>query len=157
MPVSGVWRGMSVMGPSKGRGGGVNALQNVYKCHMMMQQQVTLESLDRKLESLRVLLTRLLDTVSGENAGRRETKEKRDVVAEMPPIRNVEAADLLGMSTRQLQRVRRRYRLVWEIRGREVFYQLAPILRAIRRFNLCWNATVLDRLMDAHRSLPYVR
>lgn len=122
-----------------------------------MQQQVTLESLDRKLESLRVLLTRLLDTVSGENAGRRETKEKRDVVAEMPPIRNVEAADLLGMSTRQLQRVRRRYRLVWEIRGREVFYQLAPILRAIRRFNLCWNATVLDRLMDAHRSLPYVR
>lgn len=63
---------------------------------------------------------------------------------------------LLNMSTRQLQRVRRRYQLTWIERGREVFYNLAPLLKAIRRLNLKWSETTLEEIRKKYKKVPAV-
>lgn len=73
-----------------------------------------------------------------------------------PFLPNAMAARLLNMSTRQLQRVRRRYQLTWIERGREVFYHLQPLLKAIRRLNLKWSEATLDEIRKKYKRVPAV-
>lgn len=93
---------------------------------MLYQRTVTLEE----------TLTLILNLLTKEDRKKKESKEEKDELSSIPPIPNAMAARLLHMSTRQLQRVRRRYQLKWEERGREVFYHLVPLLKAISRLNL---------------------
>lgn len=119
-----------------------------------MEQQPTLESLSRKIDSIQALLMKALDLLSNEKEQQIRKKEEKDVIREMPPIRNSDAAGLLQMSTRQLQRVRKTYKLKWERRGREVYYFLTPIISAIRIRNLRWNRQLLEKLLAGYRQLP---
>ena len=89
-----------------------------------------------------------------EDRKKKESKEEKDELSSIPPIPNAMAARLLHMSTRQLQRVRRRYQLKWEERGREVFYHLVPLLKAISRLNLKWSETVLEEIKRRYKKVP---
>ena len=102
---------------------------------MLYQRTVTLE------ETLSLILAIL-------------TKEEKDELSSIPPIPNAMAARLLHMSTRQLQRVRRRYQLTWIERGREVFYHLAPIIKAISRLQLKWSEAVLEEIRNKYKKVP---
>ena len=119
-----------------------------------MEQQITLETLLRKIDGLRELLTKALDLLSKEKTAGREERDDQEALRAMPPISNYDAARLLRISTRQLQRVRGKYRLVWEARGRGVFYSLPSIIRAIRAYNLDWNDSVLRSLISNYHRLP---
>ncbi len=122
-----------------------------------MEQQITLETLHQRIDSLQELLMNVLDLLSKEKKKQSKENEERDDMMSMPPISNYDAAQLLLMSTRQLQRVRRKYKLIWEERGREVYYHLTPIIKAIRNFNLHWNQSVLEKLMSNYKKLPEIR
>ncbi len=119
-----------------------------------MEQQITLEMLYQRTVTLEETLSLILDILTKEERKKKEAKEKEVDLSSIPPIPNAIAARLLQMSTRQLQRVRRRYQLKWEERGREVFYHLAPLLKAISRLNLKWNEAMLEEIKRRYKKVP---
>lgn len=119
-----------------------------------MEQTITLEMLYQRTVTLEETLTLILNLLTKEDRKKKELKEEKDELSSIPPIPNAMAARLLHMSTRQLQRVRRRYQLKWEERGREVFYHLVPLLKAISRLNLKWSETVLEEIKRRYKKVP---
>lgn len=119
-----------------------------------MEQQITLEMLYQRTVTLEETLSLILALLTKEDRKKKEAKEDKDEISSIPPIPNAMAARLLHMSTRQLQRVRRRYQLTWIERGREVFYHLLPLLKAIRRLNLKWSEAVLEEIRSRYKKVP---
>ena len=119
-----------------------------------MEQQITLETLYQRTVTLEETLSLILNLLTKEERKKKEAKDEKDEITSIPPIPNAMAARLLNMSTRQLQRVRRRYQLTWIERGREVFYHLPPLLKAIRRLNLKWSEAVLEDIKSKYRKVP---
>jgi hypothetical protein len=122
-----------------------------------MEQTITLELLYKRTVTLEETLGLILDLLTKEDRKKKEQRDEREEISSIAPIPNSLAARLLKMSTRQLQRVRRQYRLTWEERGREVYYHLVPILKAITRLNLKWSETVLEEIKKANRKIPTLR
>lgn len=121
-----------------------------------MEQQITLETLYQRTVTLEETLSLILSLLTKEERKKKEAKDEKDEITSIPPIPNAMAARLLNMSTRQLQRVRRRYQLTWIERGREVFYNLAPLLKAIRRLNLKWSEATLEEIRKKYKKVPSV-
>ena len=119
-----------------------------------MEQQITLEMLYQRTVTLEETLSLILAILTKEERKKKEAKEEKDKLSSIPPIPNAMAARLLHMSTRQLQRVRRRYQLTWIERGREVFYHLAPIIKAISRLQLKWSEAVLEEIRNKYKKVP---
>jgi len=111
---------------------------------MLYQRTVTLEE----------TLSLILAILTKEERKKKEAKEEKDELSSIPPIPNAMAARLLHMSTIQLQRVRRRYHLTWMERCREVFYHLAPIIKAISRLQLKWSEAVLEEIRNKYKKVP---
>lgn len=122
-----------------------------------MEQTITLELLYQRTITLEETLGLILDLLTKEDRKKKEQRDEREEITSIAPIPNSLAARLLKMSTRQLQRVRRQYRLTWEERGREVYYHLMPILKAITRLNLKWSEAVLEEIKKSNRKIPTVR
>lgn len=122
-----------------------------------MEQTITLELLYQRTITLEETLGLILDLLTKEDRKKKEQRDEREEITSIAPIPNSLAARLLKMSTRQLQRVRRQYRLTWEERGREVYYHLMPILKAITRLNLKWSEAVLEEIKKANRKIPTMR
>lgn len=122
-----------------------------------MEQTITLELLYKRTVTLEETLGLILDLLTKEDRKKKEQRDEREEISSIAPIPNSLAARLLKMSTRQLQRVRRQYRLTWEERGREVYYHLVPILKAITRLNLKWSEAVLEEIKKSNRKIPTVR
>ncbi len=122
-----------------------------------MEQTITLELLYKRTVTLEETLGLILDLLTKEDRKKKEQRDEREEISSIAPIPNSLAARLLKMSTRQLQRVRRQYRLTWEERGREVYYHLVPILKAITRLNLKWSEAVLEEIKKANRKIPTLR
>lgn len=114
---------------------------------MLYQRSVTMEE----------TLALILNLLTKEDRKKKEMREECEDISSIPPIQNYMAAKLLRMSPRQLQRVRRKYKLTWEERGREVFYHLVPIIKAISRLQLKWSEAVLDEIKKSHKKIPTVR
>ena len=121
-----------------------------------MEQQITLEMLYQRTVTLEETLSLILSLLTKEERKKKEARDEKDEITSIPPIPNAMAARLLNMSTRQLQRVRRRYQLTWIERGREVFYNLAPLLKAIRRLNLKWSEATLEEIRKKYKKVPAV-
>lgn len=121
-----------------------------------MEQQITLETLYQRTVTLEETLSLILNLLTKEERKKKEARDEKDEITSIPPIPNAMAARLLNMSTRQLQRVRRRYQLTWIERGREVFYNLAPLLKAIRRLNLKWSEATLEEIRKKYKKVPTV-
>lgn len=121
-----------------------------------MEQTITLEMLYKRTVTLEETLMLILELLTKEEKKKKDMKEEKDDLTSIPPIPNSIAAKLLRMSTRQLQRVRRTYKLTWEERGREVYYHLVPILKAISRLQLRWSEPVLEEIKKSHKRVPKV-
>ena len=71
--------------------------------------EITLEMLHAQQETLRGLLSTVVDILSNDKRNLRKKKDDTDPILSLPPISNEKAAALLGISTRQLQRIRKTY------------------------------------------------
>lgn len=121
-----------------------------------MEQTITLELLYQRSVTIEETLMLVLELLTKEDKKKKDMREEKDEITSIPPIPNSVAAKLLRMSTRQLQRVRRRYKLTWEERGREVYYHLVPILKAISRLQLKWSEAVLEEIKKSNKKVPKV-
>lgn len=121
-----------------------------------MEQTITLELLYQRSVTIEETLMLVLELLTKEEKKKKDLKEEKDEISSIPPIPNSMAAKLLRMSTRQLQRVRRSYKLTWEERGREVYYHLVPILKAISRLQLKWSEAVLEEIKKSNKKVPRV-
>lgn len=119
-----------------------------------MEQTITLEYLYQRTVSMEETLQLILGILMKEEKKKQSEKEDKEELTGIPPIPNSLAAKLLRMSTRQLQRVRRRYKLTWIERGREVYYHIVPIVKAITNLQLKWNEAVLEEIKKSNRKFP---
>lgn len=122
-----------------------------------MEQNITLEMLYQRTVTLEETLGLILDLLTKEDRKKKEMRDTADEITSIAPIPNYTAARLLKMSTRQLQRVRRKYKLTWEERGRQVYYHLVPIIKAIGRLQLNWSEAVLEEIKKSNRKIPSIR
>lgn len=122
-----------------------------------MEQTITLEMLYQRTVTLEETLGLILDLLTKEERKKKEMRDTADEITSIAPIPNYTAARLLKMSTRQLQRVRRKYKLTWEERGRQVFYHLVPIIKAIGRLQLQWSEAVLEEIKKSNKRIPNIR
>lgn len=122
-----------------------------------MEQKITLEMLYQRTVTVEETLGLILDLLTKEDRKKKEMRDEKDEISCIPPIPNYTAARLLNMSTRQLQRVRRKYKLTWEERGRQVYYHLVPIIKAISRLQLKWSEAVLEEIKRSNRKIPNIR
>lgn len=122
-----------------------------------MENNITLEMLYQRTVTLEETLGLILDLLTKEDRKKKEMRDTADEITSIAPIPNYTAARLLKMSTRQLQRVRRKYKLTWEERGRQVFYHLVPIIKAIGRLQLNWSEAVLEEIKKSNRKIPSIR
>ena len=122
-----------------------------------MEQNITLEMLYQRTVTLEETLGLILDLLTKEERKKKEMRDTADEITSIAPIPNYTAARLLKISTRQLQRVRRKYKLTWEERGRQVYYHLVPIIKAIGRLQLNWSETVLEEIKKSNKKIPNIR
>ena len=87
-----------------------------------MEQNITLELVYQRQVSLEQTLNLILELLKTEEKKKKEMQEAAEDISAIPPIPNSLAAKLLKITTRQLQRKRREYKLTWIERGREVYY-----------------------------------
>lgn len=116
--------------------------------------EITLEMLHAQQETLRGLLSTVVDILSNDKRNHRKKKDDSDPILSLPPISNEKAAALLGISTRQLQRIRKTYNLKWIKRGREVLYYLGPLINAINEYQLPWDPVVFDKIKVSLNKRP---
>lgn len=124
-----------------------------------MENNITLETLFERMAAIDQKLSMAIDLLTEKKKAEKKAAEdaiKADnaALASIRRIPNALAARLLRMSTRQLQRVRRQYKFTWEAQGRDVFYHLPPILRAISKFNLNWSEAALEEIKKLNKKIP---
>lgn len=122
-----------------------------------MEQNITLELVYQRQVSLEQTLNLILELLKTEEKKKKEMQEAAEDISAIPPIPNSLAAKLLKITTRQLQRKRREYKLTWIERGREVFYHIVPIIKAIHRLQLKWNESVLEDIKKSNHRIPKVK
>lgn len=122
-----------------------------------MEQNITLELVYQRQVSLEQTLNLILELLKTEDKKKKEMQEAAEDISAIPPIPNSLAAKLLKITTRQLQRKRREYKLTWIERGREVYYHIVPIIKAIHRLQLKWNESVLEDIKKSNHRIPRVK
>lgn len=122
-----------------------------------MEQNITLELVYQRQVSLEQTLNLILELLKTEEKKKNEMQEAAEDISAIPPIPNSLAAKLLKITTRQLQRKRREYKLTWIERGREVYYHIVPIIKAIHRLQLKWNESVLEDIKKSNHRIPKVK
>ncbi len=71
-----------------------------------------------------------------------------------PKVSKYEAAEILCVSPRQLQRIRVRMKLKWRKVGKETHYLLKELVEAIERTQCNWNPTAYERALKRVTRLP---
>lgn len=122
-----------------------------------MEQNITLELVYQRQVSLEQTLNLILELLKTEEKKKKEMQEAAEDISAIPPIPNSLAAKLLKITTRQLQHKRREYKLTWIERGREVYYHIVPIIKAIHRLQLKWNESVLEDIKKSNHRIPRVK
>lgn len=84
----------------------------------------------------------------------KKAKEDRPTLPHNPKVSKDEAAAILLVSPRQLQRIRKKIGLKWRMEGRESMYLLESIVNAICYHQLPWNPAVYDKILTRITKLP---
>lgn len=85
---------------------------------------------------------------------REKEKEKAPTMPNRPKVSKVEAASILLMSPRNLQRIRKKVGLKWIKSGRETHYFLETIVAAIHAYQLAWSQKAFDSVRSRITKLP---
>lgn len=127
------------------------------KSRIYMEQNITLEAIQKRLDLIEEKQTFIVKLLTKKEREEQKQQEEKDNLSAIPPIPNAKAAQLLKICTRQLQRKRRDWKLVWEERGREVYYHVAPLIKAIKKNHLRWSEEMLEQIIKSNKRLPDLR
>lgn len=116
-----------------------------------------------EMEEMRGKLSDVLFYIAKKEKEADEKKENPTAYADnfvLPPrpmVTKNEAAALLMISPRQLQRVRHRLKLKWEMVGRETHYSLKELVKAIWDTQCPWDIAVYEKILNRVTRLPKKR
>lgn len=108
--------------------------------------------LKEEVAQMRSDISRLLEQISKKETPPKKVKETPMPIN--PKVSKVEAAAILLISPRQLQRVRKRLNLKWRMEGRDSYYYLDTIVKAIHTFGLSWSQSEFDKIVSRLNRLP---
>ncbi|MCM1152588.1 MAG: hypothetical protein NC328_02900 [Muribaculum sp.] len=119
-----------------------------------METNERLESLQSQVDTMQGDISQILAFVKTESA-----KKKKEVKIPQPPpprikVTKDEAARILLISPRQVQRVRNKYKLKWTMIGRDSYYYLDTLVEAIKLFELPWDPAEFERCKKRITKIP---
>lgn len=116
--------------------------------------ELTLEKMKQEVEWLRGEISQLRSQLYSESRKEKRLRAMLKALASNPIISKVEAADILMVSTRHLQRIRDEIGLKWKQNGRDSYYYLESIVIAIYKFHLPWNKRAYEKIKARVSDLP---
>ena len=115
------------------------------------------ESLRTEVADMRGELSRVLEYLIAKEDKERKAKEKLQAKPQMPArpmVTKEEAAAILLVSSRHLQRIRKRLGLKWKKVGRETHYYLKEIVEAIHATQCPWDSAAYEKALKRVTRLP---
>lgn len=119
-------------------------------------ESTILENFKREVEIIKGEISRLREQLSTETRKEKQLRAMLKALAANPIISKSEAADILCVSERHLQRIREDIGLKWKQNGRDSYYFLESIVIAIYKFQLPWNRKAFERVQARVKNLPPV-
>lgn len=117
-------------------------------------ESTTLAQLHEEVKSLKGEVSQLRALVNNEQKKKKREEEERSKMAEEALVSKVDAADILMVSPRHLQRIRHKIGLRWKKNGRDSYYYMESILYAIRTHKLPWNSRVYEKVRTRVLTYP---
>lgn len=117
----------------------------------------TYESLKSEVAGMRGELSRVLEYLMAKEEKERKAREKQEAGPQMPVrpmVTKEEAAAILLVSPRHLQRIRKRLGLKWKKVGRETHYYLKEIVEAIHATQCQWDSVAYEKALKRVTRLP---
>lgn len=117
----------------------------------------TYESLKSEVADMRGELSRVLEYLMAKEEKERKAREKQEAGPQMPVrpmVTKEEAAAILLVSPRHLQRIRKRLGLKWKKVGRETHYYLKEIVEAIHATQCPWDSVAYEKALKRVTRLP---
>lgn len=117
----------------------------------------TYESLKSEVAAMRGELSRVLEYLMAKEEKERKAREKQEAGPQMPVrpmVIKEEAAAILLVSPRHLQRIRKRLGLKWKKVGRETHYYLKEIVEAIHATQCPWDSVAYEKALKLVTRLP---
>lgn len=117
----------------------------------------TYESLKSEVAGMRGELSRVLEYLMAKEEKERKAREKQEAGPQMPVrpmVTKEEAAAILLVSPRHLQRIRKRLGLKWKKVGRETHYYLKEIVEAIHATQCQWDSVAYEKALKRVTHLP---
>lgn len=102
-------------------------------------------------------LSRVLEYLMAKEEKERKAKEKKELHPQLPirlMVTKEEAAAILMVSTRHLQRIRKRMALKWKKVGRETLYYLKELVDAIHATQCQWDSVAYEKALKRVTRLP---
>lgn len=124
---------------------------------MEQQEKSTYDGLLEEVSGMRGDLSRLLSYISEKEENERKAKEKKEAtppIPQRPMVTKEEASAILLVSSRHLQRIRRKLGLKWKKVGRETHYYLKEIVEAIWATQCPWDSAAYERALKRVTRLP---
>lgn len=115
------------------------------------------ESLKTEVAGMRGELSRVLEYLMAKEEKERKAKEKKDLHPQLPirlMVTKEEAAAILMVSPRHLQRIRKRMALKWKKVGRETLYYLKELVDAIHATQCQWDSVAYEKALKRVTRLP---
>lgn len=117
----------------------------------------TYESLKSEVAGMRGELSRVLEYLMAKEEKERKAREKQEAGPQMPVrpmVTKEEAAAIILVSPRHLQRIRKRLGLKWKKVGRETHYYLKEIVEAIHATQCPWDSVAYEKALKRVTRLP---
>lgn len=117
----------------------------------------TYESLKSEVAGMRGELSRVLEYLMAKEEKERKAREKQEAGPQMPVrpmVTKEEAAAILLVSPRHLQRIRKRLGFKWKKVGRETHYYLKEIVEAIHATQCPWDSVAYEKALKRVTRLP---
>lgn len=126
-----------------------------------MEHEITTvyESLKTEVAGMRGELSRVLEYLMAKDEKERKAKEKKESHPQLPVrlmITKEEAAAILMVSSRHLQRIRKRMALKWKKVGRETLYYLKELVDAINATQCQWDSVAYEKALKRVTRLPQI-
>ena len=124
-----------------------------------MEHEITTvyESLKTEVAGMRGELSRVLEYLMAKEEKERKGKEKKELHPQLPirlMVTKEEAAAILLVSPRHLQRIRKKLGLKWKKVGRETHYYLKEIVDAIHATQCPWDSVAYEKALKRLTRLP---
>ena len=115
--------------------------------------ELNIEQILNEVSEMREGMVRIMEYISKKEQPQ-QVKEKTYPLPQNPKVTKDEAASILLVSPRHLQRIRKKIGLKWRKEGRDTMYFLDSIVNAIRNNQLSWSPIAYDKIINRISKLP---